>query len=131
MHKDPHVKPEQVSISSAPCISVHSRPSAHEMGYHSAPVHGPGTVSPVAGPLPGTVRTWPFPPPPPPPPHTHTHTHAPTSIKHWKQISRGSSVKNMSSYRTYFCFRKNYTLKKYFSKFWANLRKVEHLEVGK
>ena len=48
LHKDPHVKPEQVSISrSSGCLSLHSRPSAHDPPFH---VHGPGTVSPVAAP---------------------------------------------------------------------------------
>lgn len=49
LHKDPHVKPDQVPISrSGTCLSLHSRPSNHEAPpYH---VHGPGAVSPVATP---------------------------------------------------------------------------------
>lgn len=49
LHKDPHVKPEQVSISrSGGCLSLSTRPSTHDAPY---PVHGgPGTVSPVAAP---------------------------------------------------------------------------------
>ncbi|XP_068748275.1 autism susceptibility gene 2 protein homolog isoform X2 [Montipora capricornis] len=46
-HKDPHVKPEQVSISrSGGCLSLHTRPSNHEPPFQ---VHAPGTVSPAAG----------------------------------------------------------------------------------
>ena len=48
LHKDPHVKPDQVSISrSGACLSLHTRPSTHEAPYH---VHGPGSASPVPTP---------------------------------------------------------------------------------
>ncbi|XP_015760343.1 PREDICTED: fibrosin-1-like protein isoform X4 [Acropora digitifera] len=47
VHKDPQVKPEQVSISrSGGCISLHSRPSNHDPPFH---VHPAGAVSPVPG----------------------------------------------------------------------------------
>lgn len=47
LHKDPQVKPEQVSISrSGGCISLHSRPSNHDPPFH---VHAAGAVSPIAG----------------------------------------------------------------------------------
>ena len=48
LHKDPHVKPDQVSISrSGACLSLHTRPSTHDTPYH---VHGPGSASPVPTP---------------------------------------------------------------------------------
>ena len=48
LHKDPHVKPDQVSISrSGACLSLHTRPSTHEAPYH---VHGPGSASPASTP---------------------------------------------------------------------------------
>lgn len=48
LHKDPHLKPDQVPISrSGACLSLHTRPSTHETPYH---VHGPGAVSPVLTP---------------------------------------------------------------------------------
>ena len=48
LHKDPHVKPDQVSISrSGACLSLHTRPSTHDAPYH---VHGPGSASPVPTP---------------------------------------------------------------------------------